>query len=60
MHAKQAKATMADIAALAGRSMRLVREDRALGVFSMDDFWSVSLYVVSHGLVDRQKNGEPK
>jgi len=58
MNAKQAKATMEDIAVLTGQSIRKVREDKADGLFSMGAFWSVARYVYLRGESHRMKGAK--
>ena len=57
MHAKQAKATVAEIAWIVGAHVSKVRSDLAKGLFDMDDFKSVCLYVAGKVLLNGATKG---
>ena len=60
MNAKQAKATMTDIAGYTGLPVSTVRRDCRMGKFDMDDFMSVMQYVLGYVLIERAVVTEAK
>ena len=60
MKAKQAKATMAQIAELTGLPESSVRRHGREGRFDMDDFWTVVEYVYVYVKVNEFEAMKPK